>query len=47
MHIVVIEDDPRIRDFLSRGLAAEGYQVEAVASTDDPEPWPDSTLVCD
>ena len=29
MHIVVIEDDPRIRDFLSRGLAAEGYQVEA------------------
>lgn len=29
MHIVVIEDDPRIRDFLSRGLTAEGYQVEA------------------
>jgi len=28
MHVIVVEDDLRIRDFLSRGLAAEGYQVE-------------------
>jgi DNA-binding response OmpR family regulator len=29
MHIVIIEDDPRIRDFLQRGLAAEGHQVKS------------------
>ena len=32
MNIFVIEDDPRIADFLSRGLRAEGHRVE-VAST--------------
>lgn len=29
MHIILVEDDPRIRDFLSRGLAAEGHRVDA------------------
>ncbi|MBD3897213.1 response regulator transcription factor [Halomonas sp. ML-15] len=29
MHIVIVEDDPRIRDFLQRGLAAEGHQVQS------------------
>ncbi len=28
MNILVIEDDPRIADFLGRGLRAEGYRVE-------------------
>lgn len=28
MNIVVIEDDPRIADFLSRGLRAEGHRIE-------------------
>ena len=27
-HLLIIEDDPRIADFLSRGLGAEGYLVE-------------------
>ncbi len=31
MHIILVEDDPRIRDFLSRGLAAEGHRVDAYA----------------
>ncbi|NBD21710.1 response regulator [Aquabacterium fontiphilum] len=28
MHVLVIEDDRRVSDFLSRGLRAEGHQVE-------------------
>lgn len=31
MNILVIEDDPRIADFLSRGLRAEGHRVSVVA----------------
>ena len=27
MNIILIEDDPRIADFLQRGLKAEGLQV--------------------
>ncbi len=34
MRILVIEDEPRIRAFLTRGLAAEGFTVE---SSDDGE----------
>ena len=30
MRILVIEDEPAIADFIQRGLAAEGYEVEAV-----------------
>jgi DNA-binding response OmpR family regulator len=30
MNILVIEDDPRIADFLGRGLRAEGHRVETV-----------------
>ncbi|TVP49241.1 MAG: DNA-binding response regulator [Halomonas sp.] len=29
MHIILVEDDARIRDFLSRGLTAEGHRVDA------------------
>lgn len=29
MHILVVEDEPAIADFLERGLAAEGYSVTA------------------
>ena len=32
MNILIIEDDPRIADFLGRGLRAEGHRVE-LAST--------------
>lgn len=45
MNILVVEDDPRVADFLLRGLKAEGYSVElarngpdglALARTGDP-----------
>ena len=36
MHVIVVEDDLRIRDFLSRGLAAEGYQVRSSAKGRQP-----------
>ena len=32
MHIVLIEDDIRIADFLQRGLRAEGYRVQTAAT---------------
>lgn len=31
MNILIIEDDPRIADFLGRGLRAEGHRVEVCA----------------
>jgi DNA-binding response OmpR family regulator len=31
MNIVLVEDDPRIADFLQRGLRAEGYRVQHAA----------------
>ncbi len=32
MNILLIEDDPRVRDFLERGLRAEGYRVRAAVN---------------
>jgi len=32
MHVLVVEDDPRIVSFLEKGLAAEGYATTAAAS---------------
>jgi len=32
MNIILIEDDPRIADFLQRGLKAEGLQVQRAAT---------------
>ncbi|WP_377154994.1 response regulator transcription factor [Roseateles sp. UC29_93] len=34
-HLLVIEDDPRIADFLSRGLTAEGYAVDIATTGPD------------
>lgn len=31
-HILIVEDEPRIADFLVRGLTEEGYQVEHAAT---------------
>ena len=35
MNILLVEDDPRIADFLLRGLRAEGYQVQRAANGPD------------
>jgi two-component system, OmpR family, response regulator len=35
VHILVVEDEPAIADFLQRGLTAEGYSVSTVADGDD------------
>lgn len=32
MRLLIVEDNPRISDFLSKGLREEGYSVEAVAN---------------
>jgi len=32
MRILLVEDDPRIVDFVRRGLKAEGYAVEVALS---------------
>jgi DNA-binding response OmpR family regulator len=35
LNVLVVEDDPRIADFLGRGLRAEGYRVETFANGPD------------
>ena len=35
MHVLVVEDEPAIADFLQRGLTAEGYSVTAAADGND------------
>jgi DNA-binding response OmpR family regulator len=32
MNLLIVEDDPRVADFLARGLRAEGYQVTVARS---------------
>lgn len=32
MRVLIVEDDPRVADFLDRGLRAEGYKVQAAKS---------------
>lgn len=38
MKVLIVEDDPRVADFLLRGLRAEGYLPSAVASAEDALP---------
>jgi len=38
MRVLVVEDDPRVADFLQRGLRAEGYAPARVASAEEALP---------
>ncbi|MBS3895357.1 response regulator transcription factor [Silanimonas sp.] len=38
MRVLVVEDDPRVADFLQRGLRAEGYAPSRVASAEEALP---------
>ena len=40
VRILLVEDEPLIASFVSRGLRAEGYMTATAASGD--EPWPNS-----
>jgi two-component system, OmpR family, response regulator len=35
MHVLIIEDEPRVADFIRRGLRAEGWVIDHVASAED------------
>lgn len=35
MNLLIVEDDSRVADFLSRGLRAEGYRVQALKSGEE------------
>ncbi|MFQ5670625.1 MAG: response regulator transcription factor [Acidobacteriota bacterium] len=35
MHLLLVEDDPPIRDFIHRALKEEGYQVTAVSTAEE------------
>jgi DNA-binding response OmpR family regulator len=39
MHLLIVEDDPRVQDFLSRGLRAEGYRLTACSSRNEAYEW--------
>ncbi len=34
MHLLVVEDEPRLRDLLDRGLRAQGFQVQTAGGAD-------------
>jgi two-component system, OmpR family, response regulator len=35
MHILMVEDEPRVADFVRRGLRAEGWTIDHVANAED------------
>ncbi len=35
MHLLVVDDEPRLRDLLERGLRAQGFDVESAENADD------------
>ncbi len=35
MHLLVVDDEPRLRELLERGLRAQGFEVESAANADD------------
>ncbi len=39
MRILLVEDDERIVSFLTKGLRAEGYVVQAAATADEADTW--------
>jgi DNA-binding response OmpR family regulator len=43
VHVLIVEDDPRITSFLVKGLHAEGYSTTVVADVDEAKAYPDPT----
>lgn len=39
MHLLIVEDDPRVQDFLSRGLRAEGYRLTVCGNGNEAYEW--------
>ncbi len=40
MHILLVEDEPQIADFISRGLTEHGYSVDLACDGDEAVDWP-------
>ena len=41
MRILVVEDEPRIADFIARGLSEQGYAVDVAYDGDEALMWTD------
>ena len=45
MHVLLVEDEARIADFISRGLAEQGYAVDVASDGDEALHWTDLTAL--
>ncbi|MEX1253155.1 MAG: response regulator transcription factor [Dehalococcoidia bacterium] len=41
MRVLLVEDEPRIADFISRGLTEEGYAVDVASDGEEALDWPE------
>jgi heavy metal response regulator len=41
VRVLLVEDEPRIADFISRGLSEEGYAVDVASDGEDALHWPE------
>ena len=40
MRVLIVEDEPRIADFIARGLSEQGYAVDVAADGEEALMWP-------
>ena len=40
MRVLLVEDEPKIADFIQRGLSEEGYAVDVAADGEEGLEWP-------
>ena len=45
MHVLLVEDEARIADFISRGLAEQGYAVDVASDGDEALQWTELTAL--